>query len=221
MSQDVGMLGCGDFCRSSRNQGGPGLMAKTADPIRPKDRNQQAAGIGAVFGVDATGAVFFNTAVAGSSCEDAEKEGKLYKGDVLVRVSDHKVYRAPLSSVASKLLGKPGTTVEVTFMREDQYVTMNLERRLTDMKAAKQAVYQAKVESGLPTDSTPDQAANGAVAGGSFPQRQSGTPQRPAGSPQNAIGSETKSPDKKHQSFDSKTPDRKNASLDKKKLSFE
>jgi len=27
-----------------------------------------SAGIGAVFGVDATGAVFFNTAVPGSSC---------------------------------------------------------------------------------------------------------------------------------------------------------
>ena len=37
-----------------------------------------AQGIGAVFGVDATGAVFFNTAVPGSSCGDAQAEGKIY-----------------------------------------------------------------------------------------------------------------------------------------------
>jgi len=161
------------------------MQSKATTPIRPADR--QASGIGAVFGVDTTGAVFFNTAVSGSSCADAEKEGKLLKGDVLVSVGDHKVYRAPLSDVASKLLGKPGTFVQVKFMREDQYVTMSLERRLTDLKAAKEAVHQAKVESGLRVPSSPNDASQSSPfngGGGGTPPKQTGSPQRAQSSPQ-------------------------------------
>ena len=44
----------------------------------PQIYERMAQGIGAVFGVDATGAVFFNTAVPGSSCGDAQAEGKIY-----------------------------------------------------------------------------------------------------------------------------------------------
>lgn len=37
------------------------------------------AGIGAIFGVDDTGAVIFSTAVTGSSCEEAVERGELLK----------------------------------------------------------------------------------------------------------------------------------------------
>lgn len=45
----------------------------------PNGVDHKTAGIGAVFGVDATGAVFFNTAVPGSSCATAVAEDKLQK----------------------------------------------------------------------------------------------------------------------------------------------
>lgn len=45
----------------------------------PNGVDHKTAGIGAVFGVDATGAIFFNTAVPGSSCAAAVAEDKLKK----------------------------------------------------------------------------------------------------------------------------------------------
>eukprot|EP00961_Rhodomonas_salina_P007542 102303-Rhodomonas_salina.1 len=46
--------------------------ARRSDSVRG-----HSAGIGAVFGVDSTGAVFFNTAVPGSACSDAANRSAL------------------------------------------------------------------------------------------------------------------------------------------------
>mmetsp|Transcript_38313 Transcript_38313/g.56299 ORF Transcript_38313/g.56299 Transcript_38313/m.56299 type:complete len:153 (+) Transcript_38313:56-514(+) len=133
---------CMDFC----SQGGheKQMLVKTASA--PKTHS---AGIGAVFGVDATGAVFFNTAVPGSSCGDAQAQGQLRPGDILFAVDSTPVYRAPLNLVASKLLGPHGTLARVTFKRGEEEISLQLERRMTDMQAAQKAVSQAKETSGV------------------------------------------------------------------------
>ncbi|EKX46351.1 hypothetical protein GUITHDRAFT_152482 [Guillardia theta CCMP2712] len=120
------------------------MLAKSSST--PKTHS---AGIGAVFGVDASGAVFFNTAVPGSSCGDAAQQGKLKPGDILYAVDGFTVYKAPLNLVASKLLGPHGSRAKVTFMRGSEQITLDLERRMTGMQAAQKAVSQAKESSGL------------------------------------------------------------------------
>jgi C-terminal processing protease CtpA/Prc len=96
-----------------------------AQALSPRRR---AAGIGAVFGVDATGAVFFNTAVPGSSCGDAVSRQQLRTGDTLFAVDGAPVYRAPLNVVASKLLGASGSRAVVTFKRGEETIVLELER---------------------------------------------------------------------------------------------
>lgn len=51
------------------------------------------AGIGAVFGVAECGAVFFNTAVPGSSCWEALENEQIAHGDVLFSVNGLTLYR--------------------------------------------------------------------------------------------------------------------------------
>ena len=51
------------------------------------------AGIGAVFGVAECGAVFFNTAVPGSSCWEALEHEQIAHGDVLFSVNGLALYR--------------------------------------------------------------------------------------------------------------------------------
>jgi C-terminal processing protease CtpA/Prc len=116
------------------------VVVKTANT----NSTPRAAGIGAVFGVDATGAVFFNASVPGSSCDDAVRSSMLQTGDILYSVDDDKVYRAKLSTIARKLLGPPGSMAKVTFVRGEERISLQLERRIMDMNIARQAVSDAQ-----------------------------------------------------------------------------
>lgn len=82
------------------------------------------------------GAVFFNTAVPGSSCWEALEQDKIKHGDILFSVNGLTLYRAPLKLVAAKLLGPVGSTVKVVFRRGPTAISLDCERRVTNIKAA-------------------------------------------------------------------------------------
>ena len=98
--------------------------------------SNSAAGVGAVFGVAECGAVFFNTAVPGSSIWEAMEQDKVQRGDVLFSVDGSMLYRAPLKMVASKLLGPVGSPVQIVFRRGPKTITLDCQRRVTNIKAA-------------------------------------------------------------------------------------
>ena len=104
------------------------------------------AGIGGVFGVAECGAVFFKTAVPGSSCWEAMHAEKIRHGDVLFSVDGMTLYRAPLKVVAAKLLGPIGSTVKVVFRRGAAAISLDYERRMTNMKAAQTVIASIELD---------------------------------------------------------------------------
>ena len=81
------------------------------------------------------GAVFFNTAVPGSSCWEALERDKIQYGDILFSVNGLTLYRAPLKLVAAKLLGPVGSTVKVILRRGKSAILLDCKRRVTNIKA--------------------------------------------------------------------------------------
>ena len=116
------------------------------------------AGIGGVFGVAECGAVFFKTAVPGSSCWEAMHAEKIRHGDVLFSVDGMTLYRAPLKVVAAKLLGPIGSTVKVVFRRGAAAISLDYERRMTNMKAAQTVIASIELDAVVrePAVSPPD-----------------------------------------------------------------
>jgi len=117
--------------------------------------SRSAAGIGAVFGVAECGAVFFNTAVLGSSCWTALGQKQIQHGDVLFAVDGFTLYRAPLKTVASKLLGPAGSVVQVVFRRGPKTITLQCQRSVPDIKAAQLVLSKATRSQGERNDLNP------------------------------------------------------------------
>ena len=108
-------------------------MGVCEDPENTARSEQPTAlkpGIGASFLVSPKGEVYFQTGVPHSACWDAMQKGELIEGDVLVEVDGQRVYRVPIRLVAQMLQGTPGSFVRVSFRRNTQEFTLDLERRL-------------------------------------------------------------------------------------------
>mmetsp|Transcript_2961 Transcript_2961/g.4814 ORF Transcript_2961/g.4814 Transcript_2961/m.4814 type:complete len:174 (+) Transcript_2961:285-806(+) len=106
-----------------------------------KDR----AGVGIILALNPDGSLFVHTVCKGSSAE-----GHLQPGDVLMKIGDEDVYRAPAPYVAEKLLGPPGSEVEMWVRRSGPgsgtgFTTHHAKmvRRRTDPTLARQAIQQA------------------------------------------------------------------------------
>mmetsp|Transcript_27304 Transcript_27304/g.54947 ORF Transcript_27304/g.54947 Transcript_27304/m.54947 type:complete len:135 (+) Transcript_27304:92-496(+) len=82
-------------------------------------------GIGVNFRADGTGALLVASLIPGGP---AEKTGVVLPNDVLYEVDGKNVYRSPLSTVSSNLLGPKDSTVRVVFLRNAEQVQVNIVR---------------------------------------------------------------------------------------------
>ena len=103
---------------------------------RPKDFQSKSphagyAGTGACFLLNSQGLLVFRVAAPASSANDAVASGLLREGDVLIKVDGESMQGRHISEIATKLLGQPMTTVQLTFQRGHEVTTINLQRRLT------------------------------------------------------------------------------------------
>eukprot|EP00288_Rhodomonas_lens_P019500 CAMPEP_0177691300 /NCGR_PEP_ID=MMETSP0484_2-20121128/1235_1 /TAXON_ID=354590 /ORGANISM="Rhodomonas lens, Strain RHODO" /LENGTH=112 /DNA_ID=CAMNT_0019201919 /DNA_START=111 /DNA_END=449 /DNA_ORIENTATION=+ len=82
-------------------------------------------GIGVNFRADGTGALLVASLIPGGP---AEKTGQVQPNDVLYEVDGKNVYRSPLSTVSSNLLGPNESTVRVVFLRNAEQVQVSIVR---------------------------------------------------------------------------------------------
>jgi hypothetical protein len=89
------------------------------------------AGTGACFLLNSQGLLVFRVAAPASSAHEAVLSGMLREGDILIKVDGEEMQGRHISEIATKLLGQPMTTVQLTFQRGHEMVTINLQRRLS------------------------------------------------------------------------------------------
>ena len=89
------------------------------------------AGTGACFLLNSQGLLVFRVAAPASSAHEAVSSGMLREGDILLKVDGEEMQGRHISEIAKRLLGQPMTTVQLTFQRGHEVVTLNLQRRLS------------------------------------------------------------------------------------------
>eukprot|EP00286_Rhodomonas_abbreviata_P023646 CAMPEP_0181314766 /NCGR_PEP_ID=MMETSP1101-20121128/14998_1 /TAXON_ID=46948 /ORGANISM="Rhodomonas abbreviata, Strain Caron Lab Isolate" /LENGTH=171 /DNA_ID=CAMNT_0023421891 /DNA_START=25 /DNA_END=540 /DNA_ORIENTATION=- len=90
------------------------------------DGGDNMAGVGIVFRTSRDGSLKVRDFMKGSSAE-----GKVCKGDVLSKVADFKVLGAVDSKeISNRMLGKLGSPVQLTFLRDEREVTVTIVRTM-------------------------------------------------------------------------------------------
>jgi len=108
--------------------------------------NDERAGVGIILALNPDGSLYVHTVCSASSAE-----GQLYSGDILMKIGDEDVFRAPAPHVAELLLGEPGTEVTVTVRRSINHDgqppfsnhVVRMPRKRTDPELARNAIRKA------------------------------------------------------------------------------
>mmetsp|Transcript_26057 Transcript_26057/g.65798 ORF Transcript_26057/g.65798 Transcript_26057/m.65798 type:complete len:414 (+) Transcript_26057:67-1308(+) len=98
---------------------------------------EQMVGVGIVFRSDTTGALFVRMLQDGGP---AQLSGEVKVGDCIVEVDGADVYRKPISTFTSMVLGPPGSVVMLGLRREDTLVVHRVMLRRNAPIASKDAV---------------------------------------------------------------------------------
>mmetsp|Transcript_30039 Transcript_30039/g.71250 ORF Transcript_30039/g.71250 Transcript_30039/m.71250 type:complete len:179 (+) Transcript_30039:316-852(+) len=106
----------------------------------------ERAGVGIILALHPDGSLYVHTVCTASSAE-----GHLLPGDVLMKIGEEDVFRAPAPHVAELLLGMPGTTVDVAIRRSTHgdgsppftSHVVSMQRRRTDPELARTALRKA------------------------------------------------------------------------------
>eukprot|EP00286_Rhodomonas_abbreviata_P009472 CAMPEP_0181330428 /NCGR_PEP_ID=MMETSP1101-20121128/23895_1 /TAXON_ID=46948 /ORGANISM="Rhodomonas abbreviata, Strain Caron Lab Isolate" /LENGTH=169 /DNA_ID=CAMNT_0023439685 /DNA_START=24 /DNA_END=530 /DNA_ORIENTATION=- len=115
------MFACCD-CRDGSQKDRPAGVIKT---VGQNASPSSLCGIGVNFRADGTGALLVASLIPGGP---AEKTGLVQPNDVLYEVDGKNVYRSPLSTVSSNLLGPNDSTVRVVFLRNAEQVQVSIVR---------------------------------------------------------------------------------------------